>query len=671
MRQVKSASKIAFLVPVLFLAGVMVVGASPLEPLGVPTAEQRVASLRAAVRKGEIKGIAPGSLATIEAYAFLAGSRERRHEGLASRMGNRIEELLRAAEAGHDLLAEQRDIIWRGYRSRYSVNPQLYSIYVPESYDPEVAKPLIVTLHGGSSNHNLWLAMNLGNEVSVADYWDNHYTEFKARRHPDSIVVSPDGLGQIRWRWMGEQDVLDVIEDVRKNYNIDPDRIVLSGLSNGAIGAYTIGLKHAWRFAAVLPVAGVTDWTTHHEAIGRWRPHERTILRNESAITYAENAAGTHLRFYHGDKDPGFSVEQARGMAKLLERLGIPFKYNEYEGQGHDLSYVLWRKLLIERFVSRYRRQSAPADVRLATASGRANRQHWVVLDERADHRQPGRLRATVKDGSTIEVEAQNTARFTLLLNEAPALSPVRVLVEGEEAFSGPLPPDGRLTLSNAFPPEDTEGADGGRPPWHVWNGMEPRPGACKTSALSGPLGDVMYEPQIHVYGTQDPDDTPILRRAAGLGARAWVAARDYTEVRHPVIPDTELTPEMMRSRAVVLYGNARNNAVLAEIGGELPIKVGPDWLELRGRRLAGWQVGARFVCPNPLEPTRYLVVQAGVDAEAVEEGGKLPIYLGDYIVYNHATVARKAFMVLGGRKEIESGFFTETWELPDEPPPR
>jgi hypothetical protein len=39
--------------------------------------------------------------------------------------------------------------------------------------------------------------------------------------------------------------------------------------------------------------------------------------------------------------------------------------------------------------------------------------------------------------------------------------------------------------------------------------------------------------------------------------------------------------------------------------------------------------------------------------------------------VYNHATVARKAFMVLGGRKEIESGFFTETWELPDEPPPR
>jgi poly(3-hydroxybutyrate) depolymerase len=667
----RSVSKIALFVSFPILVAALAASASPPAPLGAPTPEQRVAGLRAAVRKGEIRGVSPGSLATIEAYAFLAASRERRHEGLAPRMARRIDELLRAAEAGHDLLAEQRDILWRGYRSRYSVNPQLYSIYVPKDYDPKIPKPLLVTLHGGSSNHNLWLALNLGHEVSVADYWANHYTEFQARRHPNSIVVSPDGLGQIRWRWMGEQDVLDVIDDVSRNYSIDPDRVVLTGLSNGAIGAYTIGLKHAWRFAAVLPVAGVTDWTLHHEATGRWRPHERTILQNESAITYAENAAGTHLRFYHGDKDPGFNVQQARGMAALLERLGIPFKYHEFADQGHDLSHVLWRKLLVERFVESYRRQSGPADVRLVSASGRANRQHWVVLDERADHQRPGRLRARVTNGSTIEVETGNAGRFTLLLNEAPVLSPVTVVVDGREAFSGPLPPGGRLTLSSAFPPEDEDGAGGARTCWRPWDGMEPRPGACKTTALEGPLGDVQYEPQIHVYGTQEAKDTPILRRAAVLGARTWVAARDYTEVRHPVIPDTELTPEMMQSRAVVLYGNARSNAVLAEIGEELPIKVGTDYLELRGRRLTGGRIGARFVCPNPLQPTRYLVVQAGTDAAAVEEGGKLPIYLGDYIVYDRATVAKKAFMILGGRREIESGFFTETWELPEQPPPR
>jgi hypothetical protein len=667
----RNRSRVAALALALSLAAGLAVQAGPPAPAGAPSHEQRLAALRKAVRQGEIRDVSAGSLATIGAYLYLSQSREKRHESVAPRMARRVEELLRAAEDGRDLLAGERDFFWRGYRSRYSVNPQLYSIYVPKAYDPQVPSPLIVTLHGGSSNHNLWLALNLGHEVQVADYWANHFTEFKARRHPESIVVSPDGLGQIRWRWMGEQDVLDVIDDVSRSYNIDPDRIVITGLSNGAIGTYTIGLKHAWRFAAVLPVAGVADWTIHHEATGRWRPHERAILQNESAITYAENAAGTHLRFYHGEKDPGFKVEQARRLVATLERLGIPFKYHEFENQGHDLGYVLWRKLLVERFVASYRRQIGPAEVRLVTASGRANRQHWLVLDQRFDHVKPGRLRAVVRDGDRIEVETDNVDRFSLLLDGAPVTSPVRVVVDGAEAFQGPLPPGGRLTLAAAIPTEEEleAGLDGLR--FQPWDGRAPRPGTSKTEALSGPLGDAQYEPQIHVYGTQEPADTPLLRRAAQLGARGWVMARDYTEVRHPVIPDTELTPQMIRERALVLYGNARNNAVLAEIGDELPIKVGTDYLELRGRRLSGGRIGARFVCPNPLQPTRYLVVQAGTDAAAVEEGGKLPIYLGDYVVYDRSTVAKKAFMILGGRREIESGFFTETWELPEQPPPR
>mgnify|MGYP007010886759 CR=1 FL=1 len=39
--------------------------------------------------------------------------------------------------------------------------------------------------------------------------------------------------------------------------------------------------------------------------------------------------------------------------------------------------------------------------------------------------------------------------------------------------------------------------------------------------------------------------------------------------------------------------------------------------LELRGEKLVEPGIGTRFVCPNPLAPRRYLVVQAGTDAEA------------------------------------------------------
>ena len=44
---------------------------------------------------------------------------------------------------------------------------------------------------------------------------------------------------------------LDVIDDVTRHYSVDEDRIVLGGLSNGGVGAYAIGTRHAWRFSAV------------------------------------------------------------------------------------------------------------------------------------------------------------------------------------------------------------------------------------------------------------------------------------------------------------------------------------------------------------------------------------------------------------------------------------
>ncbi|MDD5309689.1 MAG: prolyl oligopeptidase family serine peptidase [Deltaproteobacteria bacterium] len=625
--------------------------------------EARLVQLKQSVVHGGILGVSEGTLATLESYIEDVKRKGDRDESYATRMTRLVSDALDAAENGRDLVSERRGFFWRGYQSRYSTIPQMYSIYVPDEYDGKTPMPLIVSLHGGSSNHNVWMALILGNPISTKEYWASFRTEFQPRSHPKAIVVAPDGLGQVRWRWMGEQDVLDVIEDVKKNYAIDSHKIFLTGLSNGGIGAYTIGLKHASRFAGVLPEAGVTDWLNHYEAQARWRPAERVVLANESAITYAENGFNTNFVFFHGTKDPGFSVEQARSMANKLSKLKVPFHYLEYD-LGHDLTHLLWRSLQIMRYVNTFSRPELPSEVRLVTVSGRANRQAWLVLDDTGDHVKPGRIRAKVLDRGTVDVETANVKRFTILLEGAPVSSPVTIRVDGRVAYEGPFPADNRITLSN----EDTLP---GVIRFGPWDGALPEPGTRKTLAMAGPLGDANYDAQIHVYGTLVPEDKAILRRAAELGARGWMMARDYTAVRHPVIPDTALTPEIMRTRTVVLYGNARNNRILAEIGASLPIGVGEQSLMLRDRKIEQPSAGARFVCPNPLAPDHYLVVQAGVTAQAVEDGGKLPIYLADYIVYDARTTKSHAFMILASRQEVETGFFTEEWKLPALPAAR
>ena len=120
----------------------------------------------------------------------------------------------------------------------------------------------------------------------------------------------------------------------------------------------------------------------------------------------------------------------------------------------------------------------------------------------------------------------------------------------------------------------------------------------------------------------------------------------------------------MLRDRAVVLYGNAKNNAVLKEIGTKLPIAVGPKSITLRDKKLTHPSVGARFVCPNPLNPDRYLVVQAGVSVNAVERAGVLPVFLPDYVVFDARFKEASQKVVLGNRRTIESGFFNKEWTL-------
>src|SRR6185295_14355923 len=86
--------------------------------------------------------------------------------------------LLAQAEAGHDpYLALGGKIVNRAYVSPISRRRQGYAVYLPPHYDPQRSYPLMIVLHGGSSNGNLFLGVVLGNNLNWLEYdqhlWDD------------------------------------------------------------------------------------------------------------------------------------------------------------------------------------------------------------------------------------------------------------------------------------------------------------------------------------------------------------------------------------------------------------------------------------------------------------------------------------------------------------------
>ncbi|MFW6164263.1 MAG: alpha/beta hydrolase-fold protein, partial [Planctomycetota bacterium] len=124
------------------------------------------------------------------------------------------------------------------YHCELDDTDQPYSAWVPRDYDPKKKWPLVVQLHGLGGNYRMG---GVRREIE------------------DCVVVNPDGRGATDYKLWGMLDVLHVLEDAKRRYNIDEDRVYLYGVSMGGSGSWQIGVHYPDRFAALGPVCGNAD----------------------------------------------------------------------------------------------------------------------------------------------------------------------------------------------------------------------------------------------------------------------------------------------------------------------------------------------------------------------------------------------------------------------------
>ena len=208
--------------------------------------------------------------------------------------------ILSALDAGKDPFAGKRGDSRRAYRSAVDQTLQPYRLFIPESYDASKATPLLVALHGMG-----------GDENSLFDSYDNGLLKREAER-VGFIVACPKGRDSASmYRGTAEQDVLDVMADVERNYKVDAARIYLMGHSMGAYGTWSIAMNHPDLFAALGPISGGGS------AAGMVK------IRNIPEYVV------------HGDDDRTVAVTQSRNMVEAGKKAGANIVYVEVPGGSH------------------------------------------------------------------------------------------------------------------------------------------------------------------------------------------------------------------------------------------------------------------------------------------------------------------------------------------------
>ena len=177
-----------------------------------------------------------------------------------------------------------------------------YSLYVPEGYTPEREWPLVMALHGGSGNGRAFL-----------------WSWLRDARSHGAIVVTPTAKGGT-WALMGEDtdtpNLERILDLVRSRWNIDPDRLLLTGMSDGGTFCYVSGLESGSPFTHLAPVAA-----TFHPLMAQ--------------MADAERLRGLPITIVHGRLDWMFPAQVARQAREALSLAGADVSYREIDDLSH------------------------------------------------------------------------------------------------------------------------------------------------------------------------------------------------------------------------------------------------------------------------------------------------------------------------------------------------
>jgi pimeloyl-ACP methyl ester carboxylesterase len=220
----------------------------------------------------------------------------------------RIELSLQALMKGDNPFLAERGEVERAYLAS---DGQLvpYRIYVPKSFDGKSARPLVVCLHGF-----------MGDEKS---YFSNLYDEATVEGEAEKrgwIFAAPNGRGRYAGygRPIAVEDVLKVVEAVRRDYKVDATRTYLTGHSMGGGGVWQIASAKPELFAAIAPVAG-----------GGVPEAVRSRL--------LESVRSLPIFIVHGAKDTIVAPQGSRDMFAAAQKAGLNVKYLEVPDADHIL----------------------------------------------------------------------------------------------------------------------------------------------------------------------------------------------------------------------------------------------------------------------------------------------------------------------------------------------
>jgi hypothetical protein len=230
-----------------------------------------------------------------------------------------------------------------------------YLLFVPEDYDPAKKYRFLIDMHGGVSRPDCLTHEQLG---QMKFFWGSH-----AEEHGYFLALPAGQKGAEWWSAVGTGNVLSILAGTKREYNIDDDRVVATGFSDGGSGSFYLGLAHPTPFAAFLPLNGHVGVA----GVGGFQVHLRNLVGKPLYIANTEN-------------DSLYPSAGVKPFIDALKNLGASVVWRDIPKYRHEPTYLDDERPAIWEWLSKQKRVAEPKRILWEGTAKAPSRVHWLEV---------------------------------------------------------------------------------------------------------------------------------------------------------------------------------------------------------------------------------------------------------------------------------------------------
>ncbi len=488
------------------------------------------------------------------------------------------------------------------------------------------------------------------------------------------LMIHPFGRYCNANKLAGEVDTLEALEHAMSEYPIDPQRVSIRGFSMGGAAAWHLAVHYPDRWFAANPGAGFSETPDFLKVFQseELKPFwfEQKLWQCYDCPVWARNLRMLPTIAYSGaiDKQKQAADIMAKACWELPESERFELTHIVAPHTAHQVSPAARNE--IERrlqLLDQFRPKDSPRELVFTTTTLRYPRMHWLTVDALDEHWVPSTIRASRSDNHVDVLMESGIRQFTIDLgvNDLLASPDTLTLSVWTHGSSEDTTLKMVTTKSIARRSDRTWGVTFRRTEdrWEHVSPLEADAGGLrKRHLLQGPIDDAFMAPFLFVRPTNP---------GYHAETQAWVqsemdrAVREWgRQMRGDVRIKTpeEITSEDLLKYHLVLWGDPRSNATIAQVLEKLPIQWSQDAVQIRGKTFSAKSHVPLLIYPNPLAPDRYVVLNSSFtyrEYDYLNNARQVP-KLPDWAVLDISTPPDARWP---GRI-AEADFFGEQWEV-------